>query len=80
VFSDRGWIDPEPGYQSFDRGALPTMTHAEFWISRNYIEDFDKVLARAGSAPEVIDAMMEKYSTYGNPYTLFAAAWSQFGD
>jgi hypothetical protein len=47
--------------------------------SRNYIEDFEKALINAGSAPEVIDAMMEKYSTYGNPYTLFAAAWSQFG-
>jgi glyoxylase-like metal-dependent hydrolase (beta-lactamase superfamily II) len=47
--------------------------------SRNYIEDFEKALNNAGSAQAVIDAMMEKYSTYGNPYTLFAAAWSQFG-
>ncbi len=46
--------------------------------SRNYLEDFDKTVARAASAPEVINAMMEKYTPYGNPYTLFAAAWSQF--
>jgi hypothetical protein len=46
--------------------------------SRAYIEDFEKALAAASSAPEVIDAMMKKYSAYGNPYTLFAAAWSQF--
>lgn len=46
--------------------------------SRRYIEDFEKAVDIAGSAPGVIDAMMEKYSTYGNPYTLFAAAWSQF--
>jgi hypothetical protein len=31
-------------------------------------------VARAASAPEVINAMMEKYTPYGNPYTLFAAA------
>jgi glyoxylase-like metal-dependent hydrolase (beta-lactamase superfamily II) len=47
--------------------------------SRYYIEDFDKAVTRASSAVEVIDAMMKKYSTYGNPYTLFAAASSQFG-
>jgi glyoxylase-like metal-dependent hydrolase (beta-lactamase superfamily II) len=47
--------------------------------SRRYVEDFNKAAAGAGSAPALIDAMMEKHSTYGNPYTLFAAAWSQFG-
>ena len=47
--------------------------------SRTYIEDFEKALATASSAPEVIKSMMEKYASYGNPYTLFAAAWSQFG-
>jgi len=46
--------------------------------SRRYLEDFDQAVARAGSAAEVIDAMMEKYAAYGNPYTLFAAAASQF--
>ena len=47
--------------------------------SRSYVEDFEKAVNSAGSAPELIESMMEKYSTYGNPYTLFAAAWSQFG-
>jgi glyoxylase-like metal-dependent hydrolase (beta-lactamase superfamily II) len=47
--------------------------------SRSYLEDFQRAVEHAGSAPEIIDAMMQKYSAYGNPYTLFAAAWSQFG-
>jgi glyoxylase-like metal-dependent hydrolase (beta-lactamase superfamily II) len=47
--------------------------------SRRYVEDFDKAVAGSSSGSEVIDAMMEKYSSYGNPYTLFAAAYSQFG-
>jgi glyoxylase-like metal-dependent hydrolase (beta-lactamase superfamily II) len=47
--------------------------------SRSYLEDFDQAVAHAGSGADVVDAMMEKYSTYGNPYTLFAAAYSQFG-
>jgi glyoxylase-like metal-dependent hydrolase (beta-lactamase superfamily II) len=47
--------------------------------SRHYIEDFDRAVARSGSGQEVIDIMMEKYSRYGNPFTLFAAAHSQFG-
>jgi len=46
--------------------------------SRHYLEDFDQAVARAGSAAQVIDAMMAKYAAYGNPYTLFAAAASQF--
>jgi glyoxylase-like metal-dependent hydrolase (beta-lactamase superfamily II) len=46
--------------------------------SRGYIDDFNKAVASSGSGAEVIDAMMEKYSSYGNPYTLFAAAYSQF--
>jgi glyoxylase-like metal-dependent hydrolase (beta-lactamase superfamily II) len=46
--------------------------------SRNYVEDFDKTVAGAGSTAEVIDAMMARHATYGNPYTLFVAAASQF--
>jgi glyoxylase-like metal-dependent hydrolase (beta-lactamase superfamily II) len=46
--------------------------------SRGYIEDFDRAVARSSSAPEVIDTMMAKYSHYGNPYTLFVGAYSQF--
>ncbi len=46
--------------------------------SRRYIEDFETAVAKSSSPPEVIAAMMEKYSAYGNPYTLFAAAYTQF--
>jgi glyoxylase-like metal-dependent hydrolase (beta-lactamase superfamily II) len=47
--------------------------------SRGYLEDFDRAVSRSSSTSEVIDVMMKKYSTYGNPYTLFASAASQFG-
>jgi len=46
--------------------------------SRRYIEDFDQALAKSSTPVEVIDAMLEKYPAYGNRYTLFAAAFSQF--
>ena len=46
--------------------------------SRSYIEDFDQVVAKSGTPLEVIDAMLAKYPAYGNRYTLFAAAFSQF--
>jgi glyoxylase-like metal-dependent hydrolase (beta-lactamase superfamily II) len=47
--------------------------------SRGYLEDFNQAVARAGSGGEVIEAMNKKYSSFGNPYTLFASAYSQFG-
>jgi glyoxylase-like metal-dependent hydrolase (beta-lactamase superfamily II) len=47
--------------------------------SRHYIEDFEIAVSKSSSPPEVIVAMMEKYSAYGNPYTLFVAAYTQFG-
>ena len=46
--------------------------------SRRYIEDFDHTVVTSGTAHEVIDGMLAKYPTYGNPYTLFVAAVSQF--
>jgi hypothetical protein len=46
--------------------------------SRRYIEDFDQTVAKSGTPPEVIDAMLAKYPAYGNRYTLFAAAFTQF--
>jgi len=46
--------------------------------SRRYIEDFDQTLAKSSTPGEVIDAMLAKYPGYGNRYTLFAAAFSQF--
>jgi glyoxylase-like metal-dependent hydrolase (beta-lactamase superfamily II) len=48
--------------------------------SRRYIEDFDGAAARSSSAKEIIDAMMERYAGYGNPYTLHLAAATQFGN
>ena len=46
--------------------------------SRRYVEDFDHTVAKSRTPPEVIDAMLAKYPAYGNRYTLFAAAFSQF--
>jgi glyoxylase-like metal-dependent hydrolase (beta-lactamase superfamily II) len=46
--------------------------------SRRYIEDFDQALAKSSTPVELIDAMLAKYPAYGNRYTLFAAAFSQF--
>jgi glyoxylase-like metal-dependent hydrolase (beta-lactamase superfamily II) len=46
--------------------------------SRRYIEDFDQTVGKSSTPPEVIDAMLAKYPAYGNRYTLFAAAFSQF--
>jgi glyoxylase-like metal-dependent hydrolase (beta-lactamase superfamily II) len=46
--------------------------------SRRYIEDFDAAVGKSRNPTELIERMMRKYSTHGNPYTLFAAAASQF--
>jgi len=46
--------------------------------SRRYIEDFDQTVARSSTPLEVIDVMLAKYPAYGNRYTLFAAAVTQF--
>jgi glyoxylase-like metal-dependent hydrolase (beta-lactamase superfamily II) len=46
--------------------------------SRRYVEDFDLAMTRARTAGELIDAMMAQYRHFGNPYTLFLAAHSQF--
>ena len=46
--------------------------------SRRYIEDFDQTVAKFSTPREVIDAMLAMYPTYGNRYTLFVAAFSQF--
>jgi hypothetical protein len=35
-------------------------------------------VAKSGTPHEVIEAMLAKYPAYGNRYTLFAAASSQF--
>jgi predicted metal-binding protein len=46
--------------------------------SRRYIEDFDQTVAESSTPVQVIDAMLAKYPAYGNRYTLFAAAFTQF--
>jgi glyoxylase-like metal-dependent hydrolase (beta-lactamase superfamily II) len=46
--------------------------------SRRYLEDFDDTVATSSTPAEVFDEMVTKYPTYGNRYTLFAAANSQF--
>ncbi len=46
--------------------------------SRRYIEDFDQTVAKSSTPQEVIDAMLAMYPAYGNRYTLFVAAFSQF--
>jgi glyoxylase-like metal-dependent hydrolase (beta-lactamase superfamily II) len=46
--------------------------------SRRYIEDFDQAVATADTPAGVIDVLLAKYPAYGNRYTLFVAANSQF--
>jgi hypothetical protein len=46
--------------------------------SRRYVEDFDLAVTRVTAAGDLIDTMMAAYGDYGNPYTLFLAAHSQF--
>lgn len=46
--------------------------------SRRYIEDFDQTVAKSSTPAEVIDVMLAKYPDYGNRYTLFTAASTQF--
>jgi len=46
--------------------------------SRRYIEDFETAAAKSGSPQELMDAMLATYPDFGNRYTLFAAAHSQF--
>jgi glyoxylase-like metal-dependent hydrolase (beta-lactamase superfamily II) len=46
--------------------------------SRRYIQDFDRALQSSQSASQLIDTMMSSYRGYGNPYTLFVSAHSQF--
>lgn len=47
--------------------------------SRRYIQDFDEVAATSSSAAEIVEHMLARYRDFGNPYTLIAAAASQFG-
>jgi glyoxylase-like metal-dependent hydrolase (beta-lactamase superfamily II) len=46
--------------------------------SRRYIEDFDQTVAKSSTPTGIIDVMLAKYPAYGNRYTLFTAASTQF--
>ncbi|WP_431816553.1 MBL fold metallo-hydrolase [Gordonia jacobaea] len=46
--------------------------------SRQYISDFDRLAASADTAGAIVEAMLATYGHFGNPYTLHAAADSQF--
>jgi glyoxylase-like metal-dependent hydrolase (beta-lactamase superfamily II) len=46
--------------------------------SRSYVEAFDRAVAELPSADDVIDEMMKAFPGYGNPYTLFLAAHTQY--
>ncbi|MGW5112677.1 MBL fold metallo-hydrolase [Nocardia sp. NPDC004123] len=61
-----------------DPGAPDDDAERQITQSRSYIEAFDRAVAKLSSAPEVIDEMTGLFPGYGNPYTLFAAAYSQF--
>ncbi|TDW21934.1 MBL fold metallo-hydrolase [Kribbella kalugense] len=45
--------------------------------SRQYIRDFDAVVATGDPAPQIVAKMVAKYPAFGNPYTLTYAADSQ---
>ena len=44
-------------------------------VARNY---FEQALATSGTPHELFEEMLARYPTYGNRYTLFLAASSQF--
>lgn len=46
--------------------------------SRSYISDFDHAVSSADSAADLVATMVGRYGDFGNPYTLYAAAASQF--
>jgi len=46
--------------------------------SIDYIKTFDQAVAGSSSARNVIDEMTSRFPDYGNPYTLFVSAHSQY--
>jgi len=46
--------------------------------SRSYVEAFDRAVTELPSADAVIDEMTKAFPGYGNPYTLFLAAQTQY--
>jgi hypothetical protein len=46
--------------------------------SRDYIEAFDRAVVRSSSARDVVNEMTSIFPGYGNPYSLFVSAHSQY--
>lgn len=46
-------------------------------VSRQYIRDFDEIVAASDTAGEIVAKMLTRYPDLGNPYTLTFAADSQ---
>jgi glyoxylase-like metal-dependent hydrolase (beta-lactamase superfamily II) len=46
--------------------------------SRNYVEAFDAAVAKSASPEDVIADITAAFPNYGNPYTLFVSAHSQY--
>jgi len=61
-----------------DPGAPDDDAHRILDQSRQYLHDFDRAVTQAGTPAGVVEAMLAKYADLGNPYTLYAAAMTQF--
>ncbi|KAA0091427.1 MBL fold metallo-hydrolase [Mycolicibacterium sp. P1-18] len=61
-----------------DPGAPDDDAHRILDHTRRYLDDFDRAVTQAGTPAGVVDAMMAIYADLGNPYTLYAAAMTQF--
>jgi hypothetical protein len=47
--------------------------------SRDYVTAFDEAVSKSSSAQDIITDMTSRFPNYGNPYTLFVSAHSQYG-
>jgi glyoxylase-like metal-dependent hydrolase (beta-lactamase superfamily II) len=61
-----------------DPGAQDDAAERQVSQSRRYIEDFDRAVSHCTTGAEVIETMTRDYGHFGNPYTLFVSAHSQF--
>lgn len=61
-----------------DPDALDDGAERQIAQSRHYVEAFDEAAEKSQSAQAVIDEMTKTFPDYGNPYTLFLSAHSQY--
>jgi glyoxylase-like metal-dependent hydrolase (beta-lactamase superfamily II) len=61
-----------------DPDALDDNAERQIAQSRHYVEAFDQAVEKSQSAQDVIDEMTKTFPDYGNPYTLFLSAHSQY--